>query len=331
MQPTFFDYDDRLALLEKLGDPLPRLSRSVDWESFRPEFKGLYKDQTNKQGGRPLYDPVLMFKILVLQQFYNLSDDQTEFQIRDRYSFCHFLGLTPESRIPDAKTIWVFRERLIAAGTLGKLFDQLLSQINASGFTPQKGQIVDAALVPAPRQRNSREENAQIKEGTPPTEWDKAKRQQKDTDARWTKKHGQNHFGYKNHLSIDRKHKVIRKYRVSSAEVHDSQLLVELLDETNSSGAVWADSAYRSEAMEESLKAAGYRSHIHRKAQKNKPLSQRSQEANRKKSTQRARVEHVFAQQTKRIVRTIGKARSEFKVGMMNVLYNMRRYAFLLG
>jgi len=130
MQPSFFNHDDRLELLEKLGDPLPKLERTVDWEVFRAVLKGLYKNDGRK-GGRPSYDPILMLKVLVLQQFYNLSDDQTEFQIRDRYSFCRFLGLTPESRVPDTKTIWVFRERLIEHQLMEPLFDQLLAQINA--------------------------------------------------------------------------------------------------------------------------------------------------------------------------------------------------------
>jgi IS5 family transposase len=331
MQPGFFDHQERLDLLERLGDPLPKLTRSVNWEAFRPELGKLYKQSDPRKGGRPPFDAVLMFKVLVLQDFYKLSDDQTEFQIRDRYSFCRFLGLSPEGGVPDAKTIWLFRERVKRAELIEKLFDEVLVQIEMAGLTARKGQIVDAALVPVPKQRNSRDENASIKAGEVPADWPQNKRRQKDVQARWTKKHGLSHYGYKNHISIDRQHKVIRKYAVTSAEVHDSQLFEALLDEHNGSADVWADSAYRSAEREAELRQARYRSHIHRKGTRGRPLNAREQEANRKRSSVRARVEHVFAQQVNRLVRTIGLERAAVKIGMMNLVYNMRRLAWLSG
>lgn len=331
MQPSFFDHQNRLELLERLGDPLPKLERTVQWEAFRKLLSGVYKKSAPSKGGRPPFDAILMFKVLVLQHFYNLSDDQTEFQIRDRYSFCRFLGLSPEGRVPDAKTIWVFRERLKKLELVDKLFAELLTQIDTAGFTARKGQIVDAAIVPVPKQRNSREENARIKAGETPEDWSDAKRQQKDVQARWTKKHGKNHYGYKNHISVDNKHKVIRHYTVTSAEVHDSQVFEALLDENNSSGDVWADAAYRDKEREQTLPKANYRSNIHRKGTRKRPLNEREQAANRKRSKVRARVEHVFAQQADRLIRTIGKARAEVKIGLMNLVYNMRRMAWLAG
>jgi len=331
MQPSFFDHQDRLELLEQLGDPLPKLERTVNWEAFRTLLGSVYKNSDPSKGGRPPYDAVLMFKVLVLQHLYNLSDDQTEFQIRDRYSFCRFLGLNPEGKVPDAKTIWVYRERLKELDLVDKLFSELLIQIDAAGFSARKGQIVDAAIVPVPKQRNMREENSQVKAGDSPEAWSDNKRRQKDIEARWTKKHGKTHYGYKNHISIDQKHKVIRKYVVTSAEVHDSQAFEELLDETNSNGSIWADSAYRSAEREAALSDANYRSHIHHKSTRKRPLNEREQEANRKRSKVRARVEHVFAQQTNRLVRSIGQARAGVKIGMMNLVYNMRRLVWLAG
>lgn len=331
MQPSFFDHQNRLDLLEQLGDPLPKLERTVDWDAFRLLLGSAYKNSDPGKGGRPPYDAVLMFKVLVLQHFYHLSDDQTEFQIRDRYSFCRFLGLTPEDKVPDAKTIWVYRERLKELGLVEALFSELLRQIDAAGFTARKGQIIDAAIVPAPKQRNTREENVQIKAGDAPEQWSDHKRCQKDVEARWTRKHGKTHYGYKNHISVDRQHKVVRNYAVTSAEVHDSRVFEVLLDDKNSSGSVWADSAYRSAEREAALPEAGYRSHIHRKATRKRSLNHREQEANRKRSMVRARVEHVFAQQRNRLVQTIGLARAEVKVGMMNIVYNMRRLVWLAG
>ena len=151
-----------------------------------------------------------MCKILVLQQLYNLSDDQTEFQIRDRYSFGRFLGLNPEDVVPDAKTIWRFREGLKSGEVFDWLFGELSSQIAEQGYVARKGQIVDASIVKAPRQRNTREDNAQVKGGEIPEDWFEKKRRHKDVDARWTRKHGVTHYGHKNHISMDREFALVR-------------------------------------------------------------------------------------------------------------------------
>nr|WP_241087362.1 transposase [Candidatus Vondammii sp. HM_W22] len=172
----------------------------------------------------------------------------------------------------------------------------------------------------------TRDENRQIKIGGSPEAWGDNKRRQKGVEARWTMKHGKIHYGYKNHIGIDRKHKVIRKYAITSAEVDE-----ELRGENNSNGSVWADSAYRSVKREAALTGVHYRSQIHRKSTRKRPLNKREQEANRKRSRVRARVEHVFAQQANRPVRSIGKVRPGMKIGMMNLVYNMRRLVWLVG
>jgi len=337
MQPGFFDLDDRLQLLEKLGDPLPKLQRSVDWEAFRALLSTVHDKARKSNAGRKPYDVVLMFKVLVLQHLYNLSDEQIEYQIRDRYSFCRFLGLSPEGQVPDARTVWLFRERLKEKELVERLFDLLMQQINEAGFIARKGQIVDASFVTAPRQRNSRDENAAIKKGETPEGWeDKSDTvlRQKDTDARWTKKNQVNYYGYKNHVSVDNENKLIRRYGVTTASVHDSQVFNELLDPDNTNANVWADSAYRSAEQEASLTENGYRSHINTKGKRNKPLSKRAQEANYKRSKVRSRVEHVFGAQEAMggmVVRTIGKARAGVKIGLMNMTYNLKRFAWLQG
>ena len=184
-----------------------------------------------------------------------------------------------------------------------------------------------------PIQRNSREENAQIKAGEVPEDWSEAKRAQKDTEARWTKKHGKSFFGYKNHIAVDAEHKLVRSYSVTPANVHDSQALDAVLDPDNADPQVWADSAYRSEETEATLKAAGYVSHIHEKGQAGKPLSEAQQRDNRTRSRIRARVEHVFGFQHTSMggkwMRTIGKARAAVKIGLMNLTYNLMRYTQL--
>ena len=245
-QPGFFDLDDRYSKLDGLGDPLVWIAGLVSWDVFRPVLDRALAKPRKSNAGRKEYDRVLMFKILVLQQLYNLSDDQTEFQIRDRYSFCRFLGLKPQDRVPDAKTIWRFRENLGLGGAIEELFEELSLQIEAQGYRARKGQIVDASIVKAPRQRNTREKNAQVKSGEVPASWSARKRRHKDVDARWTRKHGVSEYGYKNHVSVDRAHGLVRRYEVTDAARHDSQVFEQLLDETNTSGDVWADSAYRS-------------------------------------------------------------------------------------
>ncbi len=333
MQPSFFDLDNRHRKLNE-RDPLTALNHLIEWETFRDTLeRGRDKPRKNSAGRKP-FDAVLMFKVLVLQHLYNLGDDELEFQIRDRYTFCRFLWLKPEGRVPDAKTIWLFREQLGQDDRIKELFVEFDLKLEEKGFKARKGQIVDASFVEAPRQRNSREENEQIKRGEIPERLadNPNVARQKDTDARWTKKNDENHYGYKNHIAADNAHKLIRNYEVTSAEVHDSQVFYELLSE-NTSRDVWADSAYRSEENELMLEVDGYRSHVHRKANRNHPLSERQQAANRKKSKIRVRVEHIFGaitnEQGGMFIRVIGLVRATAKIGLMNLVYNMRRFLTL--
>ena len=328
-----FDTDFRMQDIDKNGDPLVALNKALDWEIFRPQLQVIRQKKRKSTAGRKPFDVVLMFKILVLQSLYNLSDDSTEFQIQDRLSFMRFLGLGLDSRIPDAKTIWLFREDLTNHGLVKTLFEQFDAYLWEHGFRAQKGQIVDASIIAAPRQRNTRKENRQIKEGDTPEDWPENKSRQKDTDARWTKKNGITHYGYKNHISIDTKHKFVRNYDVTDASVHDSQVFEDLLDPLNSSGDVWADSAYLSKEKIEQLKSMNYRPHIQRKATRGKALSEWEQQGNRTRARTRARVEHVFGVQAQRagtlIVRTIGKVRAKVKIGLRNLSYNLDRYSKL--
>jgi len=271
----------------------------------------------------------------VLQALYNLSDDQMEYQLRDRLSFMRFVGLGLEDAVPDAKTLWLYREALTKAGAVEGLFNQFDAYLKERGYLAMGGQIIDATIVPAPRQRNSRDDNAKIKAGETPAGWEAqpAKNRQKDKDARWTKKHGRSHFGYKNHICIDRRHKLVRRFTVTSASVHDSQKFEEVLDPGNTASGVWADSAYRSKEIEAKLASRGLKSRIHRRGCRNKPLTERQEAANKTRSSVRARVEHVFGSQHTsmggKLVRTIGVVRARMKIGMQNLAYNMRRFVVL--
>ena len=189
-QTGFFDVEDRLKRLSGLGDQLEAFCGAVDFEMFRDDLLSAlaYGDRT--QGGRPPFDPVMMFKILVIQATNNLSDERAEFLINDRLSFMRFLGLGLSDRVPDARTIWLFREKLTKAGAIKTLFDRFDAALRAKGFIAMSGQIVDASLIAAPKQRNTLEEKKAIKEGRVPDDWKSkpAKLRQKDRDARWTVK-----------------------------------------------------------------------------------------------------------------------------------------------
>ena len=333
MQPGFFDWQNRFEKLDRTGDPLLKLNRAVNWELFRAGLETLRDKQRKSNAGAKPYDAVMMFKILIIQSLYNLSDEAAEYQILDRMSFMRFLGLQAGDPVPDAKTIWLFREQLKAAGRLETLFKQFEDFLADNGYAAKRGQIIDASIVSAPRQRNSREENGLIKQGATPQGWQEAKKRQKDVDARWTKKNGKTYYGYKNHVSVDVKHKLIRGYQVSDASVHDSQVFEELLDENNSSRAVYADSAYRSEQAIQKLQERRFRGHIQRKGCKNRTLTRREQQGNRTRAKIRSRIEHVFGVQAMMagnlLLRGIGIIRARIKIGLRNLAYNINRYALL--
>jgi len=335
MQTGLLDWQICFHQLDIGGDPLPRLKNLVDWERFRPELEAVRDRERKSNAGRKPFDVILMFKVLVLQSLYNLSDEKIEFQIRDRLSFMRFLDLSLGDAVPDEKTIWLFREQLTEAGVMKRLFKEFDQFLEEKGFCARRGQIIDASIVEAPRQRNSRQENQQIKAGQRPQDWSEQKKRQKDIDARWTKKNGHNYYGYKNHINVDVKHKLIRDYEVTSASVHDSQVFEELLDEDNSSRDVWADSAYRSEDKLRELQRRKFREHLQRKGCKYKKLTDRETRGNRTRSRIRSRVEHVFGVQAMRagalILRTIGLIRAKAKIGLRNLAYNLDRFCVLQG
>jgi transposase, IS5 family len=330
----FFDWQFRTERLQDAGDPLVRLEEIIDWEMFRPLLEQVRPPQQEGKAGRPPYDAVLMFKITILKSLYNLSYDQAEYQILDRVSFMRFLGFSLGDRVPDAKTIWLFEKALAEAKLDRRLFDLFEKHVSANGFTAKKGQIVDASFVQVPRQRNSREENKQVKRGETPENWSPNKTVQKDTDARWTKKNKVSYFGYKNHVNVDAEHKFIRNYEVTDASVHDSQVFEELLDDRNTDEDVYADSAYISEESEATLRLLGFTPQLIEKGTRGRPLTTEQKQSNREKSKTRVRVEHVFGVQHqltrgRTLVRTVGRARTACQIGLRNLTYNMQRFTRL--
>jgi IS5 family transposase len=351
MHPSsLFSLSDHLARLSKDGDPLEVLDGMVDFERFRDLLVDGLGYSNGAKGGRPPFDPVSMFKVLVVQAQHNLSDARMEFMIRDRLSWMRFFGFDLGASMPDENTIRYYRNRLTQSGTLERLMEAFDRQLREQGYLAMGGQIVDATLVPAPKQRNTEEEKAAVKDGKSADEiWpDKpAKAHQKDVDARWTLKIGGKVryrpdgtplpqiatpvFGYKSHISIDRRYGFIRKAKVTSAAQSDGRQLAHVIDTNNTAGDVWADTAYRSKKNERWLARNMLKSRIHHRKPKGKAMPEKTARANAAKSAVRARVEHVFAHQKGRyglFIRTIGLARAEAKLTLANFAYNFDRLIF---
>ena len=322
----------RLSKLSKLGDPLERLKRGIDFEIFRPKLTLTLSKEPKGVGGRPGYDYVLMFKILVLQRYYNLSDDQTEYQISDRLSFMRFLDLSLSSDIPDSKTVWNFKEKLVQKEVVEDLFELFLAELERLKLVIHEGKIVDASFVEIPKQRNSKEDNESIKLGQTPSDWtaNPHKLSQKDVDARWTKKNKESYYGYKDHTKVDAKSKIITKYAVTDASVHDSQIFLELLDDSDKDQNVYADSAYVGEEIAKKMvDEKKVIPQIIERAYKNKPLTDTQKENNHVKAKTRCRVEHIFGfienSMKGSFIRSIGMMRAKANIGLMNLVYNLFR------
>ena len=327
---TLFDAQNTKENLSALGNPLERLSQVIDFEMFRNTLEDVFenKSKKNNAGAKP-YDVVMMFKVMVIKHYYNLSDHQVQYQITDRQSFKDFLGLASGDKVPDEKTIWAFSEKLAKSGLSEKLFQQFVDELNAKGLIFNEGQIVDASFVLAPKQHNTRDENKDIKNGKGDELWnDKPnKKRQKDIDARWTQKGGQNYFGYKNHIKLDKASKFIKKSFVSAASLHDSQALDYLAEESDRGQSLHADSAYVGQCdilakwgMSDEICEKGFRGH---------PLSDEQKSSNRKKSSIRSRVEHVFGfeegSMNRLTTRTIGLVRATSTIFLKNTIYNFFR------
>ena len=138
---------ERADKLTRMGDPLVGLNERIDWEAFRADLGRVHdKPRKSNAGAKPI-DVVLMFKVLVLQQLHNLSDDRIEYQTRDRLSFMRFLGLQLEDRVPDAKTVWLFRKRIKQSGLIDVLFVRFHEQLDVQGYVARAGQMIDATAT----------------------------------------------------------------------------------------------------------------------------------------------------------------------------------------
>ena len=281
----------------------------------------------------------------LLQDLHNISDDATEYLINDRLSFQRFLGMELGEKSPDSKTLWLFKEQMGIEG-IRELFDIFNEKLVALGIVKREGTLIDASFVDVPKQRNNRDENKTIKEGSIPKHWlpnesddeeTKAKKtgilEQKDTDARWAKKGNETHYGYKDHTKVDNATKIIVDFTVTPASTHDVIEFEGLIDSNDNEA--WLDSAYSSADHVSRIKKKypNIILHICEKGTKNNPLTDEQKESNRVKSKTRARVEHVFGYISRFMggmtIRTIGIKRATREICGMNLAYNIKRIAFL--
>ena len=330
-QYTFFGDHAALESLTQHGDRLVELAKHIRWEPLVVVAEKIWRAGADKKascGPKP-WDGGVMVRVLVLKRLYNLSDEQMEYQLRDRLSFLRFAGLGLGDAVPDSRTIWLYADQLAKADGARELFEAFNRQLAERGLLVREGVMVDATFVEVPKQRNSREDNAKIKQGETPPEWRKQphKLARKDVDARWTKKNGQSFYGYKDHVKVGAKTKLIHAFIVTPASTHDSQVMAHLI--TPGDSAVHADSAYTGEKIEADLLAKGVHNYIHDKGSRTVPLTEEQQLANARKSKTRARVEHTFAFMEKSLGRIynrgIGRVRNEYQIGMMNLCYNLCR------
>jgi len=330
---SLFDEEFIVEKLSAIGNPLETIRQVIDFEMFRStlESKLLNLDKINNAGAKP-FDLVLMFKILILQRYYGLGDKQIEYQILDRISFKKFLGLETADKVPDEKTVWVFRENATKTGLIEDLFSQFKSYLESQGLIFNEGQLVDASFTIAPRQRNTKEENEKIKKGEGDDLWNEHpnKKSHKDIDARWTKKNNETFYGYKNHAKVDTKSKFINTYTVTNASVHDSQALEDLLDEKDNGQILHADSAYTGEEQDKTIAKYEMENQVHEKGYRNKTLTDEQKVSNKEKSKTRARVEHVFGFMEQSMnglfIRSVGMERARGIIGLINLTYNLFRY-----
>lgn len=326
MQYSFFDESKRLEKISKLGDTLELLNQIVNWDIFRPVLEAAIPRKDNSKGGRPPFDELLMFKTIIIRRLYNLSLDETEYQINDRISFMRFVGLGLGDTVPDAKTIWLY-ENLLSTSEAGKeLFDLFFAAIAEKGYVTHTGSIVDASIVEAPKRKNTKEQREQLKNGEIPEEWadeeHPQKLRQRDIDATWAKKGNKSSFGYKTTVKADLDSKLVIDHIVTTASTNDGKAAEGIFDETDR--VAYGDSAYTHLKLPE-----GVVNMISEKGNQNRPMTEEQRENNRRKAKLRCRVEHVFAGMEQMVggmrVRCKSQSRATFQISMMILLYNMRR------
>ena len=281
------------------GHFLMQIDRKVDWRPIEKALEGLYRSRR----GRPSYPPLMMFKALLLQRWYDLSDPALEEAIGDRLSFQRFLGLSFRDTVPDETTICRFRGMLAKKGLGEKLFELIQDQLDARGLIVRRGSLIDASLVKAHRKPGG------------------------DPDADTTCRGRKVHYGYKAHFTVDHQSEILRHVELTAASVHDSTMFVKMI--RTDERAVFADKAYSKDGRKAVLREYGIFCGILDKARVNQPLSRRQKRRNKRFARVRSGVERVFGTLKRhyRMGRTryVGLQRNRNHILLLGICYNLKK------
>ena len=299
--------DRRSARKERLR----RIDALIDWLPVAALLSGIHGQKT----GRPGYPGLVLFKALLLQAWYGLSDPALEEALDDTLSFRDFVGLSLEDAVPDHATLWRFREELVKQGLSERLFLEINRQLEAKGLMVKAGTLIDATLV-----------EAQAKK--PPLADGMGAKSKTDKDAAWTKKNGKAMFGYKAHIGADRNSGLVRKAILTPASTNESEVADRLI--MGDEGAVYADKAYENKVRRQRLKAAGIKDRImHRSHKHQSGLPGWQKLRNALIAPIRAGVEKIFGTWKRsygyRRVRYFTLGRNEVQLHALCIAFNLKR------
>jgi len=279
------------------------LNKIINWRPLEYRIEKLYCEET----GRPGFPALLMFKALLLAQWYSLSDPELEDCLKDRLSFKQFVGLGIEDDVPDETTICRFRNRLMEKRLLEKLFHLVNEQLEGKGLFVKKGTLIDASILEAEGGKKKLEKRC-------------------DKEATWTQKNNMSFYGYKGHAGMDWMSWLIHNLDLTTASVHDSKVWDSLLTEEEK--AVFADKGYYDEGYKALLRRKGIYCGVLDRAKRNNPLSPRQKKRNKQKSRVRCNVERFFAVIKDRYeakVRYIGLKKNKEHLFSLGLAYNLER------
>jgi transposase, IS5 family len=326
--------------LRQFTDVLDRLAQLIDWPGLAAAVNAATgREAARPQGGRPPYPTEVLLKIVVLQQLYgNLSDEQMEYALLDRLSWQRFIGMADARDLPDARTLWAFKNLIAGGGGAHALFAEVGHQLARAGLSAQGGQLIDATIVEVPKTQISKESREQVNHGKTPAHWSAKRAAHTDQDARWTSKRGEWFYGYKGHINVDQKLKLIRAIEVTAANVDDRVPLAKLIEtdaaRLASGQTIHADKGYDAQATRELINANGLRDGVSRKDDARRYDQTDNEARNKRLSKVRARVEHVFGGWEKimgKRLRVIGATRAKAMIELQATVYNLRRWVTLDG
>ena len=333
-----FAVHSRQQKLNQFTQVLDRLIRLVDWVSLAKVVNDKTgREQDRPKGGRPPYPTQALLKIIILQQLYgNLSDEEMEYALLDRMSWQHFIGLAHARDLPDARTIWAFKNQLAQVGGAATLFADVQRQLAAAGLMAKGGQLIDATLVSAPKVHLTTDEKESVDKGETPAHWSAKVAAHKDIDAHWTAKRNQWTFGYKAHINADQANKLIQIIDVTPANVSDTTVFAPLLDTTPERSqhgkTVHADRGYDSAKNRSLLKTMNLRDGIARNDDRKRYDQTDIHQRNKRLAKIRGRVEHVFGGWEKTMgkhIRCVGLIRAKAAITLQALVYNLRRWVTL--